>query len=209
MTGLPRSPGGNSQGGKAPSEEVSMLAYLHPFHGGPVDPGYGQGTPMPPYPGGGPIIPPPPVVGGGPIITPPGPPPVAVPPIYLPPESDVPPGTVWPPIEYDEIWPAPPVAGHPLPPSGSPPTVGGGPAPGGPGRPTPPPRPEPGPPPHPGGGPVEPPAHVGGGPMPGHRGKAWVLAILAGPRGVHYKWACVELGAGHPDHSLPPVAEPK
>jgi hypothetical protein len=92
-----------------------------PIRGRPVDPGYGQGHPLPPHVGGGPVHPPetvwpPPVhpdneLPGGPPPhgpggggehpdhgLPGGPPPTAGHPLPEPP-TDAPPGTVWPPLD--------------------------------------------------------------------------------------------------------------
>ena len=69
---------------------------------GPVDPGYGQGTPLPPI-STLPLPPPPPGIVTPPIALPPviNMPPHTMPPIFIPEDPAKPlppPGTIWPPL---------------------------------------------------------------------------------------------------------------
>lgn len=165
---------------------------------GPVDPGWGQGTPRPPHVGGGPIIEPPvdpeygrptlpPSVGGGPIV----PPVVVMPPIALPPPTVgggpmPPPGAIWPPVGGKPPHRPPTVGGGPVVPPGQPPTVGGGPS--------------------------TPPPSVGGGPT----GTKYLAMVIVATDGgvVRTAWTIIDTSlewepppvAGQP---LPPTPEPR
>jgi hypothetical protein len=98
--------------------------------GGPVDPGYGQGHPMPPHVGGGPMPPSPidpgygvpiwPHVGGGPAQPPayPSTGPVLPPMPEEPPDTSAGGGWVWSPI-YGWVWRPAGSGGKPKPPGGT------------------------------------------------------------------------------------------
>ncbi len=157
----------------------------HPGHdlpgGGqePVDPGFGQGHPLPPM--GGTLPEPPPGVWPPPSM---GAPIVPVDPGFgggIP----VPPGTIWPPVGRP-----PHIDAGPADPAGRPPQVGGGPA-----------QP-PGRPPQVGGGPATPPG------LPGHALPSRVFWMLCYTPTLGWKFVAVDpsLSVGMP---LPPAPAPK